>query len=785
MGNNNTKTDEAQEFEQIPGEIPVLPLYNTVIYPDISMPIALSDQTSITLIEETLADHKVLGVVTQKSDDTEELKPDNLYSVGAVVKPLKMFRTPEEKVYALVQGISRMKITGYTQEKPYYRARVDVLRDSLHDDQELAAMVTNVKHLLMSIAKLGANISQEILTMLLNIDSPGILADMSAEIPGFSLQERQELLETLDVKSRLRRVIGILTREQDTLELSRKIQSQVQNKMDKSQREYYLREQLKAIQQELGENDEHTDEIEELRKRLEETKLPEDAKKTAEKEVDRLSKMHSSSAEYTVSRTYLDWILDLPWGISTEEHVDVAKAENVLEEDHYGLGKVKKRILEYLAVQQLTRESKGPILCFVGPPGVGKTSLGRSIARALNRKFVRMSLGGIRDEAEIRGHRRTYIGALPGRIIQALKKAGSNNPVVMLDEIDKVGTDFRGDPASALLEVLDPEQNNSFSDHYLELPFDLSNVMFITTANMLSTIPSPLLDRMEVIEISGYTEEEKTMIAEHYLISRQLQAHGLTPEQLTIDESAVKTLIHSYTREAGLRNLEREIASVCRGVAKDIVDGQHESVRVNAEQVPKYLGPIKFFPEIAERTAQPGVVTGLAWTPVGGDILFVETTKMKGHEKLILTGQLGSVMKESAEIALSYVRSNAKELGLPENVTEETDIHVHVPSGAIPKDGPSAGVTLYTSLVSLFTDTPVRNDTAMTGEVTLRGSVLPVGGIKEKVLAARSAGVKHVILPAKNAKDLEEIPDNAREDLSFHFVNNMDEVLKLALMGHN
>jgi ATP-dependent Lon protease len=604
---------------------------------------------------------------------------------------------------------------------------------------------------------------------------------MIAENPSFSIQERQELLEMLEVKARLQRVTVLLTREREILELSRQIQSQVQSEMDKTQREYYLREQLKAIQKELGEGDQQTVEIEELRKRIKETKMPEEARKVAEKEVERLSKMHPSAGEYTVSRTYLDWILDVPWRISTKDNLNVSEAETVLNEDHYGLEKVKKRILEYLAVRQLTQEPKGPILCFVGPPGVGKTSLGKSIARALNRKFVRISLGGIRDEAEIRGHRRTYVGALPGRIIQGIKKAASNNPVFMLDEIDKVGTDFRGDPASALLEVLDPEQNNAFSDHYLELDFDLSKVMFITTANVLATIPSPLLDRMEVIEISGYTEEEKIMIAQNYLIPRQLKANGLKPEQLTINTSALKTLIHSYTKEAGLRNLEREIASICLGVAKEVVSGLSEPVLVDAGMVSNYLGPIKYFSEIAERTAETGIATGLAWTPVGGDILFIEATKMKGKEKLILTGQLGDVMKESAEIALSYVRSKIKELRIPENFQENIDIHVHVPSGAIPKDGPSAGVTLYTSLVSLFTDKPIRSDVAMTGEITLRGLVLPVGGIKEKVLAARSAGVKHIILPAKNEKDLEEIPQNVKEELSFHFVNHMDEVIKLAL----
>ena len=768
----------------IPDILPILPLRNAVIYPFLSMPVAVSRPESMKLIEETLSGQKLFGVVAQKSTEVEDPRIDEMYEVGTVVKLLKMIRTPEGEMYVLVQGVSRMKTLSFIQERPYYIATIETLQDDEEEDandKELIATVKNLKDLFNSVAQLAYNISNEVLTMILNVDDHGLLADMIAENPSFSLQERQEVLEMLNVKARLQRVTALLTREKEILELSRQIQSQVQSEMDKTQREYYLREQLKAIQKELGEGDQQTVEIDELRKRIKETKMPDDARKVAEKELDRLGRMHPSAGEYTVSRTYLDWILDLPWHAATEDNLHVGLAEKVLNDDHYGLTKVKKRILEYLAVRQLTQEPKGPILCFVGPPGVGKTSLGRSIARALNRKFARISLGGIRDEAEIRGHRRTYVGALPGRIIQGLKKAGSNNPVFMLDEIDKVGADFRGDPSSALLEVLDPEQNNTFSDHYLELDFDLSNVMFITTANVLSTIPTPLLDRMEVIDITGYTEEEKIMIAKSYLIPRQLKANGLKAKQLTIDKSALTAIIHSYTREAGLRNLEREIATIGRGIAKEIVDGLSKPVRVTAKSLHKYLGPIKFFAEIADRTAETGVATGLAWTPVGGDILFIEATKMKGKERLILTGQLGEVMKESAEIALSYVRSKVKDLNIPENFQENTDIHIHVPSGAIPKDGPSAGVTLYTSLVSLFTEHPVRSDLAMTGEITLRGLVLPVGGIKEKVLAARSAGVKHIILPAKNEKDLEEIPPNVKDELSFHFVNKMDEVIKFAL----
>ena len=776
---------ESYNLSNIPENLPILPLRNAVIYPHITVPIFLNGEDSMKLVEETLLRQKLLGIVTQKSEEVEEPTPEDLYDIGTVTRVLKMTRPPEGGMFIVIQGIARMKVREYLQEKPYYTARIEPISDVIDQDQELGAMTKHARNLLLEIAELGYNIPREVLMLILNTDDPGLLADMLAETPTFSIQERQHLLETVDVKSRLKRVIVLLTAEKEHLELSRQIQSQVQSEMDKTQREYYLREQLKAIRKELGESEDENTEIGELQQRLKETPMPEEARKVAEKELERLMKMHPASAEYTVSRTYLDWIMDVPWEVSSEDNLDVKKAEVVLEEDHYGLEKVKKRILEYLAVRQLNHDSKGPILCFVGPPGVGKTSLGRSIARALNRKFVRMSLGGIRDEAEIRGHRRTYIGALPGRIIQGLKKAGTNNPVFMLDEIDKVGTDFRGDPASALLEVLDPEQNNTFADHYLEIPYDLSNVMFIATANILSTIPAPLLDRMEVIDIAGYTEEEKVNIAQTYLIPKQLQANGLKPEQLKIEENALKLVVRSYTREAGVRNLERQIAAICRGVAKEIVDQQFEAQNVKAAHVPKYLGPVKYFSEIAERTAQPGVATGLAWTPVGGDILFVEAAKMKGHEKLILTGKLGSVMKESAEIALSYLRSKAHDLGIPENFTENTDIHLHVPSGAIPKDGPSAGVTLYTSLASLFKNVPVRHDVAMTGEVTLRGNVLPVGGIKEKVLAAHNAGVKHIILPAKNEKDLDEIPANIKANLSFHFVRHIDDVLQLALVNPN
>jgi len=617
--------------------------------------------------------------------------------------------------------------------------------------------------------------------MAMNLEEPGALADLIASILNIPLEDKQTLLETLDVKARLEKANLFLTKELSVLELSSKIQSQVREGIDKSQREYFLREQLKAIQKELGEKDERTVEIEELRQRLTQAKLPPEAMKEGERELDRLAKMPPAAAEYTVSRTYLEWLIDLPWAVSTADNLDISQAQKVLDEDHYDLEKVKKRILEYLAVRKLKADMKGPILCFVGPPGTGKTSVGKSIARALGRKFIRMSLGGVRDEAEIRGHRRTYVGALPGRVIQGIRKAGSNNPVFMLDEIDKLGMDFRGDPSAALLEVLDPEQNYAFSDHYIDVAFDLSKVMFITTANILDPIPPALRDRMEVLDLPGYTEEEKLKIAKEFLVPKQLEAHGLTDTHIKFEDGAIRRLTLEYTREAGVRNLEREIANICRAVAKRVAEGQEGLAIIRAEDVPAYLGPVKFFSEVAERTSEPGVATGLAWTPTGGDILFVEATRMKGRKTFSLTGQLGEVMKESAQAALSYVRARAKALKIPEDFFDHSDIHIHVPAGAIPKDGPSAGVTMFTALTSLLTGRPVRSDVALTGEITLRGLVLPVGGIKEKVLAANRAGITTVILPKRNEKDLEEVPEEVKKRMKFHFVQRMDEVIDLAL----
>jgi ATP-dependent Lon protease len=680
-----------------------------------------------------------------------------------------------------VQGQSRIRIKEYTKTTPYLKAKIDIIKEEYEKEVEIEALMVSIKNLFQRAVELSPNIPSEVGILVMNMNDPVTLADLIASNFNISVEEKQEILEILNIKKRLEKVVTILNKELQVLELGSKIQDELKKEMDKNQREYYLREQLKAIQRELGEEDERTVEVTELKEKIKNAKMTEEVHQVATKELDRLSKMPPAAAEYTVSRTYLDWLIELPWSIATDDNLDIDEAQKVLDEDHYNLEKVKKRILEYLAVRKLKADMKGPILCFVGPPGTGKTSLGKSIARALGRKFIRMSLGGVRDEAEIRGHRRTYVGALPGRIIQGIKKAGSHNPVFMLDEIDKLGMDFRGDPSSALLEVLDPEQNFSFSDNYLEVPFDLSNVMFITTANILDTIPPALRDRMEILDLSGYTEEEKLMITKRYLVPRQLEAHGLNTEKLKFDDGAIRAIISDYTREAGLRNLEREVAAICRGVAKEWAQGKTKMVKVTKKMLKSFLGPMKFFSEIAERTSVPGVATGLAWTPTGGDIIFVEATKMKGNKSLTLTGLLGDVMKESAQAALSYIRSKAKELDIPEDFFDKIDIHLHVPAGAIPKDGPSAGITIFTALTSLLTNRPVRNDLAMTGEITLRGLVLPVGGIKEKILAAKRAGINKVILPKKNENNLEEIPEDVKNGMEFHFVEKMNQVIKKAL----
>ncbi|MCP4402643.1 MAG: endopeptidase La [bacterium] len=772
--------DEQESEDSFPQELAILPLKGTVVYPGLALPLIIGRNRSIQLIDDALTGNKTIGVITQKDPKVQDPALDEMYGVGTAVSILKMVRVSERDIRVVVQGISRIEIEEFIATEPYYRAKILQLEEKEEGDLTMEALEGNIKELFRKVVELSPQVPSELTTMITNLTKAGMLADFVTSSLNIPVEEKQDVLETLDLPKRLERVMEILSRELQVLELGQKIQSQVKEGIDKNQREYYLREQLKAIQQELGETDDQTD-IEELRERLEKAQLPEEAEKTAQKELERLKRMHPSAAEYTVSRTYIDWLLELPWNQHTEDNLNISEAQTVLDEDHYDLEKVKKRIIEYLAVRQLKKDMKGPILCFVGPPGVGKTSLGRSIARALGRKFVRMSLGGVHDEAEIRGHRRTYIGALPGRIIQGVKKAESNNPLFMMDEVDKLGSDFRGDPSSALLEVLDPEQNFSFSDHYLEVAFDLSKVMFIATANVLQTIPPALRDRMEILELPGYTEEEKLMIAKDFLIPKQLTEHGLDTEQLQLMDDALKAIISSYTREAGVRGLEREIARVCRGVAKEIVEGSRESLCFSGELVHTYLGPVKFFPEVAERTAEPGVATGLAWTPTGGDIIFVEAAIMPGKKTLTLTGQLGDVMKESAQAALSYIRTKYHELGVEQNFYEEGDIHIHVPAGAIPKDGPSAGVTMFTALTSLLTRRPIRNDVAMTGEITLRGTVLPVGGIKEKVLAARRAGIRTVILPQKNEKDLEEVPENAKKDLQFLFVQKMDEIIPMAL----
>jgi ATP-dependent Lon protease len=765
----------------IPEEISILPLRGTVLYPDLILPIMVGRKKSVKLIDDAMDSDRIIGVITQKRSEIEDPKESDLYSVGVAALILRMIRELDGSQRVIVQGVSRMKVREYIQREPYYKARSEVIDEGLVQGVEIDALMMNLKNLFQRAVELAPYLTSELGTMVSNIKSPAILSDLIASNLNISTAEKQGILETFDIRERLTKVHLFLNKEVQVLELGNKIQSQVKEDMDRTQREYYLREQLKAIKKELGELDEHSTEIKELKEKIKKAKMPPEALAAAEKELDRLAKIPPASAEYTVARTYLDWLAELPWSDTTEDNLDIDNAQKTLDEDHYDLEKVKKRILEYLAVRKLKSDMKGPILCFVGPPGVGKTSLGKSIARTMGRKFIRISLGGVRDEAEIRGHRRTYVGALPGRIIQGIKKAGSNNPIFMLDEVDKIGMDFRGDPSSALLEVLDPEQNFSFSDHYIDVNFDLSKVMFITTANVLDTIPPALRDRMETLELPGYSEDQKMMIAKEFLISKQINEHGLSSEFIEFQDAALQVIISSYTREAGVRNLEREIATICRGVAKDVARGVMEKVVIGPESLHKYLGPVKFFLEVAERTSNPGVATGLAWTPTGGDIIFVEATKMRGEKGLTLTGQLGDVMKESAQAALAYVRSKSKELGIEEDFFEKNDIHIHVPAGAIPKDGPSAGVTMFVALTSLLTNKPVRNDVAMTGEITLRGLVLPVGGIKEKVLAGMRAGIKTIILPKRNEKDLEEIPEHIRKQMNFKFIQRMDEAIELAL----
>ena len=772
--------NKLQNKIHVPETLPVVPLRNTVFFPGQILPISVGREKSLQAVDEAQKQNIPVLVIAQRDGSKDNPGIKDLFSIGTVARIVKVFNLPDGTRNALLQGISRARVLTEIENDVCMKAATQRLDDELSDDIEVEALVTSVRNIFHRMVELSKEYSDEHLSIILNLDDAAGTADIAAAIMSAPVNEKQRILETLPVKERLQKVHVQLSKIVQRLEIGSKIQSDVQEEIHKNQREYYLRQQLKAIQKELGEDDEHV-EIKEFRDRMGRITLPGDVRNTLEKELNRLSKMHTSSAEYTVTRTYIEWLLDLPWSVSTEDNLDIQAAEEVLHRDHYGLEKVKKRILEYLSVRKLKNDMRGPILCFVGPPGVGKTSLGKSIANALGRKFIRMSLGGVRDEAEIRGHRRTYIGALPGRIIQGIKKAGSNNPVFMLDEIDKIGMDFRGDPSSALLEVLDPEQNNTFSDHYLEVPFDLSKVLFIATGNMLDPIPAPLRDRMEIIEIPSYVEEEKLHIAKDFLIPKQIREHGLQEKHITFREDAIRKIIHEYTREAGVRTLERRIADVCRGVAKDVVQGKSKKRKIKTDSIYEYLGPQKFFVDVAERVTRPGVATGLAWTPVGGDILFIEATAMRGKGELILTGHLGDVMKESAQAALSYLSSIAHGFGIAPDFRSRTDLHIHVPAGATPKDGPSAGVAILTALASLLTGKPVRNDLAMTGEITLRGLVLPVGGIKEKVLAAHRAGIKTVILPERNRGDLDEIQKYIKDDLHFEFVKEMNDVLSLAL----
>ncbi|MDQ5985030.1 MAG: Lon protease 2 [Syntrophus sp. SKADARSKE-3] len=778
----DTIQNDDMKLIQMPEIMPILPLFNLLVFPKMMLPLEVLGDQSVNLVDDAMSRERIIGLLLAKKSPVEtNYKPEDFYEIGTIVVILKMAKGGDKKAQLLVQGIGRFRIKEFVEGKSYLQARVESLEDVEVKDIEVEALMANLVTLFERIVKLTPFLPQEFGAMAKSVTDAGVLADLIASIINVTSEEKQSILEILDVKERLREVTRLVNHQMEILELGNKIQSQVKDDIDKSQREFYLRQQLNAIRKELGEGDEPKVEIEEYREKIAKKDLPEEARKEATREIERLERMHPSSAEYTVASTYLDWIIALPWHEGTEDNLDIKKARKILDEDHYGLEKPKKRIIEYLSVRKLKPDSKGPILCFVGPPGTGKTSLGQSIARALGRKFVRIALGGVRDEAEIRGHRRTYIGALPGRIIQSIRRAETNNPVFMLDEIDKVGSDFRGDPSSALLEVLDPAQNFSFMDHYLDLPFDLSHVMFITTANILDTIPPALRDRLEIIELVSYTQEEKLHIAERYLIPRQIGENGLKEGQITFTKGAVKQIIAGYTREAGVRNLEREIAAVCRGVASQIAEGTMEKAVVHVKDIHRYLGHVRVTSETAARTSKPGVVMGLAWTPVGGDLLFIEATSMKGKKGLTLTGQLGDVMKESAMAALSFIRTNAEALGINKDFYEDVDIHIHVPAGAMPKDGPSAGVTILTALVSLLLNKPVKKDLAMTGEITLRGLVLPIGGLKEKVLAAHRAGIKTIIIPRWNKKDLDDIPLKVRKDIDFRPVDDMMEVLKIAL----
>jgi ATP-dependent Lon protease len=769
---------------EIPDVLPLLPIRDIVIYPYMMLPLFVGRDVSIRAVEESLSRDRLIFLVAQKNSAEETPSPADINRVGTIASIMRMLKLADGRVKILIQGLSKGEIDTYLRERPFFEVKIrKVIEPTVQEVPiEVEALMRTAKEKIEQILNLK-NLPPEIVMVTDNISDPGVLADLVASNLRLKIEESQAILEIFDPIERLKKVNELLSRELELSTMQARIQNQAKEEMSKTQRDYFLREQLKQIQQELGEGDERTEEINELKKQIDNAKMPAEVKREAEKQLKRLEQMHPESSEASLVRTYLDWLVELPWSKKTKDNLNLKKAKQVLDEDHYNLEKIKERILEYLAVNKLRRKLKGPILCFVGPPGVGKTSLGRSIARALGRHFVRVSLGGVRDEAEIRGHRRTYVGALPGRIIQGIKQAGSNNPVFMLDEIDKVGADFRGDPSAALLEVLDPEQNHAFSDHYLNLPFDLSNVLFICTANILDPVPPALADRMEVIQLSGYTNEEKLEIARKYLMPRQLEDNGISSKHLEISDDAVLRIIAEYTKEAGLRNFERELASICRKIARKIAEEKKELTRVTRANLHLFLGPPKFLPEAEQEHHEIGVATGLAWTSAGGEVLYVEASLSKGRGNLTLTGQLGDVMKESAQAAVSYARAHARKLGIEEDFYQKLDIHIHVPAGAIPKDGPSAGITVATALISALTKRPVSRDVAMTGEITLRGRVLPIGGLKEKSLAAFRAGIKTIILPDRNEKDLDEIPKTLRRKLRWIVAENMSDVLKIALLG--
>jgi ATP-dependent Lon protease len=769
-----------QAQEAVSGVLPILPLRDLVVFPDSMTPLAIGQERSIRLVDEAVAGERTIALITSRAGEEEARRAEELYEVGVSAVIHKMIRVPDGTLRVLVQGLERIRLDELEQTEPYLAGTFSEVPDVLVREREVEALARNVETLFTRIISLVPYLPEELELAAANADNPSALANLVAATMRLKTEEKQELLAEADVEQRLRKLTVILNRELEVLELGTKIQSQVQSEMEHSQREYFLRQQLKAIQEELGEGDEQQAEIAELRAQLEEAALPEEADRQARRELDRLGKLPPAAAEYGVIRTYLEWILSLPWKQTTEDNLDLDRARQILDEDHYDLEKIKDRIVEQLAVSKLKQDVAGPILCFVGPPGVGKTSLGQSIARTLGREFVRISVGGVRDEAEIRGHRRTYIGAMPGTVIRALRDAGSRNPVFMIDEIDKMGADWRGDPSSAMLEVLDPAQNSTFRDHYLDLSFDLSQVLFICTANLLDPIPAPLRDRMEIIQLSGYTEDEKVGIARRYLVPKQLEAHGLAPGQITFGEKALRLVVREYTREAGVRELDRQIAALCRKGAREIAEGRRQRARVDERKVRTWLGRRRFPAEVRKRTSDPGVATGLAVTPVGGDILFVEATAMPGSGKLVVTGQIGDVMRESAQAALSWARSHSRDLGLEADWFEDRDVHIHVPAGAVPKDGPSAGIAMATALASLATDEPVSEDVAMTGEITLTGQVLPIGGVKEKVLAAQRADITTVILPRENEADLEELPKDVREGMAFVTVEHVTEAIEAA-----